>query len=287
MYSTAHSRRAILCSPDNAIQEYQTSHRQQDIDRRISEHCFPPQPFNSQVATMANTSHSTSSSLEYTTQPAQLSCQFPMEQWFEGGTSDVDPGDLYLSLHDSIFYNDAHYTQGFSFPQSRGLEMHDYTMALDPSATLQHYATSPPVEYLQPGGLSCGNGVLDFCSMPLEAMSTVYPFSGYPEPSLFSDFGDSSENNSTPISTTNEEDEADKPYAKLIYEALMQTPGHRMTLREIYEWFVENTSKPQDSGSNGWQNSIRHNLSMNQVRPPLLCGVHSSNTRPGIRERQE
>jgi hypothetical protein len=65
-----------------------------------------------------------------------------------------------------------------------------------------------------------------------------------------------------------EEDDAgsDKPYARLIWEALMQAPGHRMMLREIYAWFLHNTNKARDSGSNGWQNSIRHNLSMNQVR---------------------
>lgn len=57
----------------------------------------------------------------------------------------------------------------------------------------------------------------------------------------------------------------DKPYAQLIYDALMQAPGHRMLLRDIYEWFIENTKKPRESGTNGWQNSIRHNLSMNQV----------------------
>jgi Forkhead domain len=64
-----------------------------------------------------------------------------------------------------------------------------------------------------------------------------------------------------------EEEEAsrDKPYARLIHEALMQAPGHRMMLREIYDWFVQNTTKPSESGTNGWQNSIRHNLSMNQV----------------------
>ncbi|OQV00890.1 Fork head domain-containing protein isoform 2 [Cladophialophora immunda] len=68
--------------------------------------------------------------------------------------------------------------------------------------------------------------------------------------------------------TTTEDDEDvvdDKPYARLIYEALMQAPGHRMMLREIYEWFRHNTTKPQESGSNGWQNSIRHNLSMNKA----------------------
>jgi hypothetical protein len=80
-----------------------------------------------------------------------------------------------------------------------------------------------------------------------------------------------------PLPTVEPDEDAidDKPYARLIYEALMQAPGHRMMLREIYEWFRHNTTKPQESGSNGWQNSIRHNLSMNKVgeistllRPP-------------------
>jgi Forkhead domain len=67
-------------------------------------------------------------------------------------------------------------------------------------------------------------------------------------------------------SQDDEETSGDKPYARLIHEALMQAPGHRMMLREIYDWFVQNTTKPRESGTNGWQNSIRHNLSMNQVR---------------------
>ncbi|KIW70411.1 hypothetical protein PV04_02683 [Phialophora macrospora] len=70
-----------------------------------------------------------------------------------------------------------------------------------------------------------------------------------------------------PLPTVEHDEDAidDKPYARLIYEALMQAPGHRMMLREIYEWFRHNTTKPQESGSNGWQNSIRHNLSMNKA----------------------
>jgi Forkhead domain len=70
------------------------------------------------------------------------------------------------------------------------------------------------------------------------------------------------------LANENQDDEeasGDKPYARLIHEALMQAPGHRMMLREIYDWFVQNTTKPSESGTNGWQNSIRHNLSMNQV----------------------
>jgi len=57
----------------------------------------------------------------------------------------------------------------------------------------------------------------------------------------------------------------DLPYAQLIYKALMGTaPRYAMTLQEIYQWFRENTEKGK-SDSKGWQNSIRHNLSMNRV----------------------
>jgi len=68
----------------------------------------------------------------------------------------------------------------------------------------------------------------------------------------------------------------DKPYAQLIYDALKEAPGHRMLLRDIYDWFLHNTRKPQESGTNGWQNSIRHNLSMNQVWP--IDGIRISIT---------
>ena len=56
-----------------------------------------------------------------------------------------------------------------------------------------------------------------------------------------------------------------EPYAQLIYRALKSAPEHRMVLKEIYEWFEKNTDKAIDTSSKGWQNSIRHNLSMNGV----------------------
>lgn len=79
---------------------------------------------------------------------------------------------------------------------------------------------------------------------------------------------------STPVNDEDGDEEYEivggKPYARLIYEALLQAPGHCMMLRDIYEWFERNTTKPRESGTNGWQNSIRHNLSMNKV-----CYQHS------------
>lgn len=58
---------------------------------------------------------------------------------------------------------------------------------------------------------------------------------------------------------------ADEPYAQLIYRAFMSRKDKSMTLQEIYQWFRENTDKAKSEGK-GWQNSIRHNLSMNGVR---------------------
>ncbi|PFH62946.1 hypothetical protein XA68_10999 [Ophiocordyceps unilateralis] len=54
----------------------------------------------------------------------------------------------------------------------------------------------------------------------------------------------------------------DEPYAQLIYRAFMSQPDHAMTLQDIYQWFRDNTNKAVTE-KGGWQNSIRHNLSMN------------------------
>lgn len=62
---------------------------------------------------------------------------------------------------------------------------------------------------------------------------------------------------------------AELPYAQLIYKAFMSTPNRAMTLQDIYQWFRENTEKGK-SDTKGWQNSIRHNLSMNHVGVPSL-----------------
>ncbi|KAF2111025.1 hypothetical protein BDV96DRAFT_650628 [Lophiotrema nucula] len=55
----------------------------------------------------------------------------------------------------------------------------------------------------------------------------------------------------------------EQPYAQLIWKALMGVEGHTMVLRDIYNWFKDNTDKATDKETKGWQNSIRHNLSMN------------------------
>lgn len=93
----------------------------------------------------------------------------------------------------------------------------------------------------------------------------------------------------SPIKTT---DINSLPYSQLLHLAFMSSETKRLQLRQIYEWFEENTNKTQ---SKGWQNSIRHNLSMNRVSQSagnhkvdvamclflilLSTGIHQSRTK--------
>ncbi|KAI2639641.1 forkhead box protein L2 [Hypomontagnella submonticulosa] len=63
------------------------------------------------------------------------------------------------------------------------------------------------------------------------------------------------------------EDTGAKPsysYAQLIGMAILRAPQRRLTLSQIYKWISDNFSfyNAQDAG---WQNSIRHNLSLNKA----------------------
>ncbi|KAJ9230715.1 transcriptional regulator family: Forkhead [Paecilomyces variotii] len=60
-----------------------------------------------------------------------------------------------------------------------------------------------------------------------------------------------------------DDDSVNEPYSALIYRALISAPGKKLPLQGIYSWFEKNTSKGKDQKCKGWQNSIRHNLSMN------------------------
>lgn len=72
----------------------------------------------------------------------------------------------------------------------------------------------------------------------------------------------------SPRSSTGEHKEerpGNLPYSALIYQALKDAPGNKLPLQGIYSWFEANTDKGADPSAKGWQNSIRHNLSMNAV----------------------
>ncbi|KAJ2962354.1 hypothetical protein NQZ79_g2517 [Umbelopsis isabellina] len=52
-------------------------------------------------------------------------------------------------------------------------------------------------------------------------------------------------------------------YATLIAHAILSSPDGKLTLSDIYRWISENYPY-YALGSHGWQNSIRHNLSLNK-----------------------
>ena len=61
-------------------------------------------------------------------------------------------------------------------------------------------------------------------------------------------------------------DDGTKPtqsYATLIGMAILRAPNRRLTLAQIYKWISDNYAFYRMSDS-GWQNSIRHNLSLNK-----------------------
>lgn len=60
-------------------------------------------------------------------------------------------------------------------------------------------------------------------------------------------------------------DSADPCYAQLLHKCLKDAPHHTLSLRELYDWVSQHSQKAKDPNNRGWQNSVRHNLSMNAV----------------------
>ncbi|EGP84992.1 unnamed protein product [Zymoseptoria tritici ST99CH_1A5] len=61
-------------------------------------------------------------------------------------------------------------------------------------------------------------------------------------------------------------DDGTKPphsYAELIGMAILRAPNRRLTLAQIYKW-ISDTFQFYKGSEGGWQNSIRHNLSLNK-----------------------
>lgn len=69
------------------------------------------------------------------------------------------------------------------------------------------------------------------------------------------------------ISSEQIPDDGTKPghsYAMLIGMAILRAPNRRLTLAQIYKW-ISDTYSFYNASEPGWQNSIRHNLSLNKA----------------------
>lgn len=89
-----------------------------------------------------------------------------------------------------------------------------------------------------------------------------------PPPDSFSTLPRSASGIRTSMNTSVESAPRGHCYALLLWHCLASQPGHVMSLAGIYAWFKQHTDKAKNPDADGWKNSIRHNLSLNEVRAP-------------------
>ncbi|KAI9653120.1 MAG: hypothetical protein M1831_006204 [Alyxoria varia] len=104
--------------------------------------------------------------------------------------------------------------------------------------------------------------------------SEVAPFSR--EGSSVPPFGGSPSDNDFEVAGG--PDNYNVPYNQQLFDCLMAAPQHQLALKDIYEWFVVCRGKNADDKS--WQNSIRHNLSMNDAFQKVTTPQHSHPNSP-------
>ncbi|KAJ1976693.1 hypothetical protein H4R35_002594 [Dimargaris xerosporica] len=84
---------------------------------------------------------------------------------------------------------------------------------------------------------------------------------------------------SVPLYKPVKTDPSTKPaysYASLIAQAILASPERKLTLNSVYKWIQENHPFYQGKET-GWQNSIRHNLSLNKC----FIKISRNNSEPG------
>lgn len=68
--------------------------------------------------------------------------------------------------------------------------------------------------------------------------------------------------------TGSDSESADASYAKVLYWILLNAPNHTLPLSDIYDAVHKKSARASDPNNKGWRNSVRHNLSMNEVSVP-------------------
>ncbi|KAL1969075.1 hypothetical protein VTN77DRAFT_909 [Rasamsonia byssochlamydoides] len=155
-------------------------------------------------------------------------------------------------------------------------EHHRHTPSLpqqDSSSTCASVPSAYPQEQQSKSGMSNDDNFANFpdptCSVkppPKRTLMEAAPLKDRPakkqkreEPSTFS--------LPEPHEMPPIEDDGTKPpysYATLIGMSILRAPNRRLTLSQIYKW-ISDTFSFYRSGDTGWQNSIRHNLSLNKA----------------------
>jgi hypothetical protein len=205
----------------------------------------------------------------------------PMEnnyQLLQPSTSYMDHQALNYSHYNRQLFTTAQYAPDIdsSCPRSVSpslVSAHDgsYSSFNSTVAPYQIYPNLSPTSYANPPYHE------DECDQHSHHESSLVTTQGHdpshqlPDPTYHRQHDEVASHPSTPFDDGlcfDDDNDGDKaePYAKSLFRCLRDAPAHTMVLREIYDWFKANTDKARDPGSTGWQNSIRHNLSMNKVR---------------------
>ena len=224
--------------------------------------------------------------------PAEQQQQQPSYPGAAGGRQNTPQVPSKTLSRENLFQSNNHHnasTAATSYPSTGSFYHQQYPTHNSISSLSQesNYPPSPCSSNLNNFKLDCDSDMLSTAPAS-EAGDDFLVNSQYPACNLLGDSSMSGMSSgvsspvspstgldSTPTTTLPGNSKAELPYAQLIYKAFMSTPNKAMTLQDIYQWFRENTEKGK-SDTKGWQNSIRHNLSMNHVSSPSSrshCGI--------------
>ena len=179
---------------------------------------------------------------------------FTLEDPLYSDTATLNPGSIMYDLSESTVPKDPFHQQ-LSLPSSHGETLFSFR------------GISPPWDDEDSAD---GQGFDDRVAASTDVKLPISPPSSeFSPPGAVNTSVSGTDNSSRPVSETNLDLDSEEPYSKLIWKAMMSKEDYKMTLPDIYEWFRQNYAhkikENKKKGWKGWQNSIRHNLSMNDV----------------------